>query len=127
MASSVDFPAPFGPISPVRVPFRTWIDTPSTAWTPPNSRTTSTVSSTTSVDAARGTVGLLPRAAGALLKAADPGGLVPRAAGPGAPLCWPAGTGGAPSWLRGAGPRGRAPPARPGPRPPDQAAPGNAP
>ena len=41
MASSVDFPAPFGPISPVSVPFRTWNDTPSTARTPPNSRTMS--------------------------------------------------------------------------------------
>ena len=41
MASSVDLPAPFGPISPVSVPRRTLNETPATARTPPNSRATS--------------------------------------------------------------------------------------
>src|ERR1700733_964968 len=49
MASSVDFPAPFGPIRPVSVPFRTDRDTLSTARTPPKSRTRPTASSTTSL------------------------------------------------------------------------------
>ena len=38
MASSVDLPAPLGPISPVSVPRRTENDTSSTARTPPKSR-----------------------------------------------------------------------------------------
>src|SRR5215472_18160549 len=47
MASSVDLPAPLGPISPVSVPRRTQKETSITALTPPNSRDTLTASSTT--------------------------------------------------------------------------------
>src|SRR5215475_6629816 len=55
MASNVDLPAPFGPISPVSVPARTENDTSSTARTPPNSRETPTASSTTPPGRASGT------------------------------------------------------------------------
>ncbi len=48
IASNVDLPAPFGPISPVSVPFRTENDTSRTARTPPNSRDRCAASSTTS-------------------------------------------------------------------------------
>src|SRR3984885_11700969 len=48
MARSVDLPALLGPMRPVSVPRRTERETPATARTPPNSRTTSLACSATS-------------------------------------------------------------------------------
>src|ERR1700722_10475501 len=48
MARSVDLPAPFGPTRRVSVPRLRERDTPATARSPPNSRTTSAACSTTS-------------------------------------------------------------------------------